>query len=48
MDARLHAEGASFLVQWQPNNAYCDDEGRCIRESAAREAAGRLQQATSP
>ena len=24
---------------------YCDDEGRCIRESAAREATARLQQA---
>ena len=45
MDARLHAEGCSFLAQWQPDSAYCDDEGHCIRESAAREAAGRLQQA---
>ena len=43
--ARLHAEGASFLAQWQPDSAYCDDEGRCIRESAAREATAHLQQA---
>lgn len=45
VDARLHAEGASFLAQWQPDSAYCDDEGRCIRESAAREATAHLQQA---
>ncbi|MBK0694906.1 DNA topoisomerase III [Klebsiella oxytoca] len=45
VDARLHAEGCSFLAQWQPDSAYCDDEGRCIRESAAREATARLQQA---
>ncbi|EDR6733866.1 DNA topoisomerase III [Salmonella enterica subsp. enterica] len=45
VDARLHAEGTSFLTQWQPDSAYCDDEGRCIRESAAREATARLQQA---
>ncbi|MGY9370161.1 DNA topoisomerase III [Citrobacter pasteurii] len=43
VDARLHAEGASFLAQWQPDGAYCDDEKRCIRESAARDATARLQ-----
>ena len=41
VDARLRAEGCSFLAQWQPDSAYCDDEGRCIRESAAREATAR-------
>lgn len=45
VDARLHTEGTSFLAQWQPDGAYCDDEGRCIRESVARKAAARLQQA---
>ena len=45
VDARLHAEGTTFLAQWQPDGVYCDDEGRCIRESAAREATASLQQA---
>lgn len=41
----MHAEGTTFLAQWQPDGVYCDDEGRCIRESAAREATASLQQA---
>ncbi|HAF2562397.1 TPA: DNA topoisomerase III [Salmonella enterica] len=47
VDARLHTGDSSFLAQWQPDGAHCDDEWRCLRESAAREAAARLQQVCS-
>lgn len=47
VDARLRAEGCTFLAQWQADEVYCDDGGRCIRESAARDVATRLQQAST-
>lgn len=45
VDVRLHTDHTAFLAQWQPEETICDDEGRCIRESAARRAAVQLQQA---
>lgn len=47
VDARLRAEENSFLAQWQADDAYCDEEGRCIRESAARDVAIRLQKTST-
>jgi len=47
VEARLRGEDATFLAQWQADKAWCDEEARCIRESAAREAAARLQQAST-
>lgn len=42
--AQLVAEGMSFKARWQPPATVCDDEGRCIDEAAARQAALRLSQ----
>lgn len=47
VDVRLQEGGRTFLAQWQPDETSCDSEGRCIRESAARAAAGRLAQAST-
>lgn len=45
VEVRLRSNDAAFLARWQPDDACCDDEGRCIRESVARDAARRLLQA---
>ncbi|MEL4014004.1 DNA topoisomerase III [Dryocola clanedunensis] len=47
VDVRLQEGERTFLAQWQPDETSCDSEGRCIRESAARAAAGRLAQASA-
>ncbi|MDD2002000.1 DNA topoisomerase III [Pseudomonas putida] len=44
VDAQLVEEGTSFKARWQPPASICDDEGRCIDEGAARQAASRLSQ----
>ncbi|WP_264312488.1 DNA topoisomerase III [Pseudomonas putida] len=44
VDTQLVAEGVSFKARWQPPTSICDDEGRCIDEAAARQAAARLSQ----
>lgn len=44
VDTQLVAEGVSFKARWHPPTLICDDEGRCIDEAAARQAALRFSQ----
>lgn len=44
IDAQLVAEGMRFTARWQPPASICDEDGRCIDEAAARQAALRLSQ----
>lgn len=43
VEVRLREDTTRFLARWLPDDTHCDSEGRCIRESIARQAAGRLQ-----
>lgn len=43
VEVRLREDATRFLTRWLPDDTHCDSEGRCIRESIARQAAGRLQ-----
>ena len=45
--AMLEKAGAPFPARWRPSGAIADEEGRCMREQAAREVATRIQGRTA-
>lgn len=47
VDATLEADGTRFHARWQPPANACDDSGRCLTETAAQEAAARLEHRAS-
>jgi len=43
VEATLEADGTRFRARWQPPANACDDSGRCLSETAAQDAAARLE-----
>src|SRR5690606_30851711 len=39
IDVQLHADGTAFTAQWQAPDDYCDDQGRCLDQARAQQAA---------
>ena len=45
--AMLEKDGTPFPTRWRPAGDFVDDEGRCLREQAAREALERIRNRTA-
>ncbi|MGE7990093.1 DNA topoisomerase III [Pseudomonas sp. NPDC089554] len=47
IEAQLEHAGSVFNAQWRAPEDACDDQGRCIRQELARQAAAEMSQAAS-
>ncbi len=45
--AMLEKDGTPFPARWQPEGDFTDEEGRCLRQQAAREALERVRNRTA-
>jgi len=45
VDVQLLADGAAFIAQWQAPDDHCDDQGRCLDQARAQQAAQRAPEA---
>ncbi len=47
IDVTLLADGVPFTAQWHAPDEHCDDQGRCLQQTRAQEAAEAMRQAAS-
>ena len=47
VDVQLLADGAAFIAQWQAPDDHCDDQGRCLDQARAQQAADAMRNAAS-
>ncbi|MCQ4327589.1 DNA topoisomerase III [Stutzerimonas stutzeri] len=47
IDVTLLADGVPFTAQWHAPDEHCDDQGRCLQQARAQEAAEAMRQAAS-
>ncbi|OEC33588.1 DNA topoisomerase III [Pseudomonas sp. 21C1] len=45
IEVQLQAEGQAFAAQWRAPEAHCDEQGRCINQAQAQQAAEALRDA---
>jgi len=47
IDVQLLADSAAFTAQWQAPDDHCDDQGRCLDQARAQQAADAMRNAAS-
>ncbi|WP_349631957.1 DNA topoisomerase III [Pseudomonas abieticivorans] len=47
IDVQLRSEGIVFSAQWRAPESACDDQGRCLNQALARDAASAMARAAS-
>ena len=47
IDVQLLADGTAFNAQWQAPDDHCDDQGRCLDQARAQQAADAMRNASS-
>ncbi|WP_313227032.1 DNA topoisomerase, partial [Stutzerimonas chloritidismutans] len=47
IDVQLLADGTAFTAQWQAPDDHCDDQGRCLDQARAQQAADAMRNAAS-